>query len=220
MLFSVQIRGEATFNSFQGKISFLAPWSLPYIRGASRPIQRSVWSVVKLPLYLSHSFIFKHFWQVALSTHFCLSFFHIAKQHKTTNQQNPHSIHSTSPVQVCINFGNYAKCSSRTTIRFRQHGLLAGGRDVWESPLSLCKLNHPSMQTDHLLTFLSLIISLSFFELSSGSLLPERKTALQLDTLKYNGFQHYASTPGDGAPPLPFKDTSSRRAQDSPYFVG
>lgn len=43
-------------------------------------------------------------------------------------------------------------------------------------------------------------------------------TELQFDTLHYNGFSHYTSTPEAGAPNLPFRDNSERKANPAPWF--
>jgi len=36
--------------------------------------------------------------------------------------------------------------------------------------------------------------------------------------LLYNGFSHYTSTPEAGAPSIPFRDNSVRKATDQPWF--
>lgn len=43
-------------------------------------------------------------------------------------------------------------------------------------------------------------------------------TELQFDTLHYNGFSHYTSTPEAGAPNLPFRDNAERKANPQPWF--
>jgi hypothetical protein len=45
-----------------------------------------------------------------------------------------------------------------------------------------------------------------------------RKAELQVDTL--NAAYHYTSTPEDGMPRLPFKNTSKRKANEEPVGVG
>ncbi|KAH8759752.1 hypothetical protein BGZ57DRAFT_932189 [Hyaloscypha finlandica] len=73
----------------------------------------------------------------------------------------------------------------------------------------------PTRRAQRCLSFAVIFAIILIFGIYEHQAYP-RKAELQVDTL--NAAYHYTSTPEDGMPRLPFKNTSKRKANEEPWF--